>query len=223
MARIIDLSLPIKRHWRWLAGGFHTAEQEQGDHFTHTIMVLNMHGFTHVDAPGHFVAGGAKMEAVPLDLYCGEAALLDLTPVAPEQAITATLLATRGDHLLRGDIALLRTDWPLANSYESKDFWALAPYLTAEACGWLRERGVKAVGLDFPGDYILRHDVIDRRRRWAKEENTTHQHLLAHGIGLIEYLRNLHLVQRPRVRVFALPLPAVGADGSPVRAVAVED
>jgi kynurenine formamidase len=43
------------------------------------------------------------------------------------------------------------------------------------------------------------------------------------GIKLIKYLVNLEQLTRPRVRLYALPLKIVVADGSPVRATAVEE
>jgi arylformamidase len=223
MARLIDLSHPIKKHWHWMAASTRLRDHAEGDIFRHTMMVMNMHSFTHVDAPGHFVPGEATMESVPLDLYSGEAALIDLTYVAEEQAITAADLERQGGHVRAGDIAVLRTDWPRRHDVGSMDFVALAPYVTDDACHWLRERGVKAVGSDFPNDYLIRFEVTDRRRVRRKEENTTHEHLLAHGIGLIEYLTNLHEISKPRVQLYALPLKIVGSDGSPVRAIAVEE
>ena len=41
--------------------------------------------------------------------------------------------------------------------------------------------------------------------------------------GIIEYLCNLGALRRDVVQLYALPLRVVGLDGSPVRAVAVED
>ena len=223
MARVIDLSLPIGKHWRWFGGSFLVRNHEEGDNFRHTVFTTSVHAFTHVDAPGHFVKGAATIEAVPLNWYCGEAAVVDVTQVGAEQPVTAAELDRQGGHVRAGDIAVLRTDWPRRSDYRTLDFWAKAPYTSADACDWLAERGVKSVGADFPGDFVLRCEVADRRRRIAKEENTTHQLLLARGIGLIEYLVNLDQLTRPRVMLYALPLKIVGADGSPVRAIAVEE
>jgi kynurenine formamidase len=43
------------------------------------------------------------------------------------------------------------------------------------------------------------------------------------GITVIEYLTNLDAIRAPRCRFLALPLKIAGADGSPVRAVAMVD
>jgi arylformamidase len=54
-----------------------------------------------------------------------------------------------------------------------------------------------------------------------KEDNTTHHAFFPAGITVIEYLTNLDRIGVPRCRFVALPLPVQGADGSPVRAVAI--
>ncbi|MHB1131798.1 MAG: cyclase family protein [Chloroflexota bacterium] len=222
MPRVIDLSLPIGKHWRWLSLSCQPRTHEAGDHFRQTVLTMSVHAFTHVDAPAHFVPGAPTIEDVPLDRYCGEAAVVNLTHIAAGQPVTAGDLENRAGALRPGDIALLRTDWPSQRDYRTLEFWSDAPYIEAAACDWLAERGVKAVGFDFPGDYLLRYEVIDRRHKAAKEDNTTHQRLLARGIGLIEYLVNLDQLRQTRVWLYALPLKVEGADGSPVRAVAVE-
>jgi len=43
------------------------------------------------------------------------------------------------------------------------------------------------------------------------------------GVTVIEYLTNLDQIGVPRCRFMALPLRIEGADGSPVRAIAVID
>ena len=223
MAKVIDLTLPVKKHWRWLAGSFLRSNHEEGEAFRATMLMMSAHGFTHVDAPGHFVKGAPTMENVPLEWYYGEAAVIDLTHVGAEQAVTPADLERQAGHLHKGDIAILRTDWPRKCNWESMDFWAIAPYLTEDACRWLAARGAKTVGMDFPGDYLLRYEVTDRRHKREAKDNTTHAILLANNIGLLEYLTNLDQISKPRVMIYALPLKIVGSDGSPVRAIAVEE
>jgi kynurenine formamidase len=42
-------------------------------------------------------------------------------------------------------------------------------------------------------------------------------------MAIVEYLTNLDRIGAPRCRFVALPLALEGADGSPVRAVAITD
>ncbi len=152
MARIVDLSMPIEDHFRWPVERAQVGDLEAGDTFQVTRLGWVVHGFTHVDAPRHMVAGGATTDQVPLDRTVGEAALLDLSGLAPKTEITADFVAGRAAHLRPGDIALLKTCWEDVHAPRSREFWTEAPYLSAEACRWLLERGIKALGVDFPQD-----------------------------------------------------------------------
>jgi arylformamidase len=55
----------------------------------------------------------------------------------------------------------------------------------------------------------------------TREDHTTHHAFFPAGITIVEYLTNLDQIGVPRCRFVALPLPVEGADGSPVRAVAI--
>jgi kynurenine formamidase len=56
-----------------------------------------------------------------------------------------------------------------------------------------------------------------------RPECVTHDVFFPAGITVIEYLTNLHLIGAARCRFMALPLRLEGADGSPVRAIALTD
>ena len=225
MSKVIDLTLPIKDHWRWFAHAMRVHDHDRGDLFTHSYMVLNMHGFTHVDAPKHYLAKGATIEHVPLGQWYGEAVVVNLTHIGARQAVTAQDLEQCGGSVRPGDIALLRTDWPLKCDWESMDFWGEGPYVSKSACEWLIAKKVKTVGYDFMPDDVLRYQVLDPKRLESSTgpENTTHHELFPAGITVVEYLVNLHLITKPRVMFYALPLLIERGDGSPVRAVAIED
>jgi kynurenine formamidase len=55
------------------------------------------------------------------------------------------------------------------------------------------------------------------------EDFTTHSVFLPREIGIVEYLTNLGAIRKDVVQFYALPLKVAGLDGSPVRAIAVED
>ena len=120
-----------------------------------------------------------------------------------------------------GDIVLLRTDWPKRTSIADEAFWKQGPWTGPSACKWLVDRKVKAVGYDYPPDHCIRDTVAEPRRRPARDEYTTHAIFFPAGITVIEYLTNLDQIGTPRCRFMALPLKLDGADGSPVRAVAL--
>jgi len=185
------------------------------------VLTVHCHAFTHVDAPLHFLPGGRHIAEVPVDQWIGEAAVVDLTHVGGNGEVTAADLDWQGQHVRSGDIVLLRTDWPRRASVDTERFWREAPYTAQSACDWLIRRKVKAVGYDYPSDYCVRTMIFEPQRKLTREDNTTHHGFFPAGIVVIEYLTNLDQIGVPRCRFVALPLPVEGADGSPVRAVAI--
>jgi kynurenine formamidase len=221
---IVDLSLPIRPHVRWRTEVTVVSEFENPDHpFRSSRFQMPGHGFTHCDGFNHFVPGGTPVDRMPLETWVGEAAVIDLTHVGPDTGIEAADLEARAGHLRRGDIALLRTDWPRRRSWETPEFWTEAPWTTLDACRWLVTRGVKAVGYDYPPDFPIRHLVTGRSPAVRPEEWATHHTFFPAGIGVIEYLTNLDRLGRSRVRFVALPLRLEGGDGAPARAIAILD
>lgn len=218
--RIVDLTFPIKRHFRWKVASDRPKTHAAGDLFQVTVLTIHCHAFTHVDAPLHFLPGTRDIAKMPVDQWVGEAAVVDLTRVAANGEVTAEELERGAQHVRAGDIALLRTDWPRRVSVETEQFWRDAPYTGASACHWLIRRGVRAVGYDYPPDYCVRTMIFEPQKRLAREDNTTHHLFFPAGIAVVEYLANLDRIGASRCRFVALPLPVEGADGSPVRAVA---
>jgi arylformamidase len=219
--RVVDLTFPIKPHFRWKVATELKGSHAKGDLFQTTILTIHCHAFTHVDAPGHFLPGGKDIASLPVDQWVGAAAVVDLTHVGPNQEVTADDLERHGQHVRAGDIALLRTDWPKRVSVETEAFWRDAPYTAASACEWLMARKVKAVGYDYPPDYAVRTMIFEPAKTLTREDNTTHHAFFPAGITVVEYLTNLDQIAAPRCTFVALPLPVEGADGSPVRAVAL--
>lgn len=225
MGQVVDLTLPTRKHWRWFARTMMKDELEHGDAFRHTYMTLNMHGFTHADGPNHFLPDGVDIAHVPLERYYGDAVVVDLSHLGENSAVTGDELDRHAQDIRQGDIVLLRTDWTEKCDWESMEFWARAPYTDATACEWLISRKVKLVGYDYPPDYPLRFQVTDPPRLAAtpREEYTTHFHFFPANIAVIEYLTNLKSITQRRVQFFALPIPFENSDGSPVRAIAIQD
>lgn len=216
---IVDLTMPIAPHWRFAMALEQPQSHARGDVFQVSRLTLGVHGFTHVDAPRHCVPGGPTIEAVSLATVCGRAKVLDLGRPAPNQAIGPEALAAAGA-IEPGDLILLRSAWDARMDATTRDFWLQAPYLTAEAAAWLAERRPRAVGFDFPQDYVIRELVS---RQPALAEFPTHELLLARGVILIEYLVNLSAIPDPTTLFIAAPLKLPGSDGGPTRAIAILD
>lgn len=221
MSQIIDLSMPIRDHFRWPVERSVKGDLARGDVFQITRLGWSVHGFTHMDSPRHVVPGGPTTGDIPLDRTVGDAAVIELTDVRPNEAIDATRLVGRAGHLREGDIAVFKTCWETQRSIEDRTFWTDAPFVTRDAAAWLRERKVRAVAFDFPQDYPIRLLFHGEVRPIA--EQVTHDVLLRHGIILIEYLSNTRALDRDRVWFCCLPLKVPDADGAPARAIAILD
>jgi arylformamidase len=216
--QIIDLTMPVAPHWRFPILLERVQSHERGDVFQASTLTVSVHGFTHVDAPRHCVPGGPTIESVPLETVCGPATILDVSHAGPNHGITPEELAAAGE-VNPGDLILLRSAWERQVDYTTRDFWLRAPYLTPEAARWLADRRPRAVGFDFPQDYVIRELVS---RQPALDEFPTHALLLAEGIILIEYLINLSAIPGRTTLFMAAPLKVPGSDGGPTRAVAIE-
>jgi len=221
--RIVDLTFPIKPHFRWKVGAELRGSHSKGDLFQTTVLTIHCHAFTHVDAPLHFLPGDRHIAEMPVDQWMGDAALVDLTHVPDNGEVTGADLDKKAQHVRAGDIVLLRTDWPRRVSVETERFWREAPCTGQSACNWLVRRKVKTVGYDYPPDYCVRTMIFEPQKKVTREDNTTHQAFFPAGITVVEYLTNLDQIGASRCRFVALPLPVEGADGSPVRAVAIVD
>ena len=220
MPTIVDLTLPIESHFRWPTERKLRGDFARGDNFQITYLGLVVHGFTHVDSPRHIVPDGATTSDLSLDRLVGEAAVVDLADTAPESAVSADILADRGEHIGPGDIVLLKTCWDQKRSHHDETFWTTSPYLTREACEWLFQREIKALGVDFPQDYPIRELLGGRTPPMT--EFVSHDVLLRRGVVLIEYLCNLGALASPRTTVIALPMKVPEADGAPARVIALE-
>jgi kynurenine formamidase len=55
--KIVDLSFPIRPHFRWPVAREIRSSHDRGDNFESSVMTLACHAYTHVDAPRHFLPG----------------------------------------------------------------------------------------------------------------------------------------------------------------------
>lgn len=200
----------------------------------HVIMSSNveiwLHAGTHVDAPLHVVEDGASIDEIELSKFVGEAVMLDLTkntsPSSPILSITLehayTELKRKGEEIKRGDIIVLRTDWSTRYSPASSEYREKSPYLTEEAVDWLLEKKPSAVGFDFPEERIEKLKESLGPGKTREQPLPLHLKLLGNGVHLIEHLTNLNQLTRSRFILAAAPLKIKGAEGSPVRAFAIE-
>ena len=174
---------------------------------------MRLHAGSHVDAPEHNVVGGTQIHQLPLETFIGDAIVADLRDKLPSKAITAKDLRNAVDNRIRkGDRLLLRTDHN--NTYDggSEKWMTQSPYLTIDATMWCIEKGVVIVGYDF----YHGNDEPDAPRVFHNSRT-----LSEHGVITMPYLKNLDRIEKDRFTLIGLPLNVIGAEASPVRAVAV--
>jgi arylformamidase len=203
--KIFDISVPIRDGMLHYAGNppVHVTRVESisaGDPTNVSELDLGAHSATHVDAPVHFLAGGAGTESLPLEILIGPAEVVDATVAtsALDLATVRTLeLPPRGSERI-----LFKT----RNSqlWSRNDFTRDFVRLDGEAAALLLERGVKLLGID----YLSIGDA------------EAHRTLLSAGVVCIEGL-DLREIEPGSYELICLPLKLVGLDGAPARAVLI--
>ena len=178
-------------------------DMRQGDGLTLSVLSLGAHSGTHVDAPMHFVSGGASVDRVPLEPLIGPARVIDIADGV--QAIDAAELER---HEWRGaPRVLFRTRSSLRGWMASPTFHRDFAYIAPDAAQLLADAGVQLVGID----YIS-------AEQFGAPEPRAHRILLGKGIPIVEGLA-LADVRAGEYDLFVLPIKVGGHEGAPARAV----
>lgn len=178
-------------------------DMRKGDGFTLSVLSLGAHSGTHIDAPMHFVAGGAPIDQVPLAPLIGPARVIDIADGV--QAIDAGEL---NRHQWKGAQRILfrtrssRRGWMTSPTFH-RDFAYVAP----DAAQLMADAGVQLVGID----YIS-------AEQFGAPAPRTHRILLGKGIPIVEGLA-LESVSPGDYDLIVLPMKVRGHEGAPARAV----
>jgi len=216
---IIDLTLPVKKHWKWMFNVTVVLDHRRGDPLIDEMLYMDVHSFTHMDAPFHAYDGKSTIDQVPLSDVIGEAKVIDLSDLEANTAITADILEQNGSHVTKGDIVVVKTCQGLKQNWENPEFWTTSPYMVESAGKWLIDKEVKTVGFDFPQDYVIRelfHGKIP-----TLDDMIIHKLLLGADMVMIEYITNMHLITTETFNLYAIPLKLEGISGAAARVFAV--
>lgn len=214
---IVDLSLPVDASTVVYPGDpqprVHVHSTVERDGFNLLRLELGSQTGTHVDAPYHFDDAGARIDEVDLRRFAGPAVVVDATDLPPRGRITPGHLAHVRDRLGPGAVVLLRTGW---TRHYGTPTWFAHPFLDVAACRELLAAGVRTIGVDA----VNLDETPDEDH---PGEGYPCHHLVAEVGGIIaENLTDLDRVEAlvdPLVCLF--PVRLSGADGAPVRAVAM--
>lgn len=206
--RVIDISWPISTATTGYKDAKTVAFEEvknfPKDGMRETNIQLSSHTGTHIDAPAHFLKDGKTIDQLHLDRFIGICKVLDITNVA--EHITRNRLAEHESEINQHDIILLKT----TNSAKSptEKFSPHFIYLESSGADYLKEKKIKAVGIDYLG--------IER----SQSGHPTHEILMHADIGIIEGLRLGH-VDAGKYFLVCLPLYTIGLEAAPVRAALI--
>jgi len=199
----IDISQPLHdntAHWPgdtpFSYGLAYTKEQTGSVNIGR--MTTSLHSGTHVDAPFHFDENGQKILDLEIDIFIGRARIIDVSHC--EKVGRAELEPFDLDGVTR---LLLRTSVP--NNPEK--FPERIPYLCEDLGPFLKEKGIRLIGVDVPSV-----DPLDSK------DMAAHHSLHKNGVHILENVMLDH-VEPGDYELIALPLPLRDADGSPVRVV----
>ncbi len=176
---------------------------EAGANANVTRLTMSVHSGTHLDAPRHFLPGGATVESLSLEILIGlayvaripdEVSLLDahvLEAAAIPPGVQRLLFKTRNSSFWAQGVREFQTDFVA---------------IPLEGARWLLERGIRLVGVDYLSVAPFRKGL------------PTHRELLQAGVVILEGL-DLSAVEAGFYELYCLPLKLAGADGAPARVV----
>jgi arylformamidase len=208
--RIYDVSVPLSaatptypgdpgidiKAWLTLA---------KGDAANVSLINFGLHSGTHVDAPAHFVEGGAKVDSLSLEKLIGKAEVVEVPDhirAIDERFVTANcvqgferiLFKTRNSAFWDNTADGFREDYT---------------YIEPDAARCLVELGIKLVGIDYLSVEQFQSSSFE-----------THHTLLSHGVVILEGL-DLRAVPGGVYELVCLPLKIAGGsgDGAPARVI----
>jgi arylformamidase len=208
--RIWDVSMPVRNGGLVYPGNPPISISlmqsiAKGDTANVSRLDFGSHTATHVDAPLHFMAGGAGVDELPLDVLIGPARLI----AVPDDAMSVGEAELR-KHDLTGVTRLLirsrNSAWLASGDPEfHKDFTHVAP----DGASYLVSIGVRLVGVDYLSV-----------EQFHSAEHRTHRTLLDNGVVIVE---GMVLSEPPPgdYDLYCLPLLLAGLDGAPARAVLI--
>lgn len=157
---------------------------------------------TYIDCPFHRYEHGKDLSQIALEQCAG----LDAITINAKDATSIGREYFEGKEI-RNKAVLVYTDW--SRHWNTVDYFEGHPYLTADAAIYLKNAGVKLVGIDS-------HN-IDDTAGWSRPVHTT---LLGADILIVEHLCNLDKLPESGYQFNAVPPKVKGAGTFPVRAYA---
>jgi arylformamidase len=204
MARIHDVTVPLTPGMPTYPGDppfeLEAIRSLAEDRYRLSRLVLSTHAGTHVDAPAHFLDGGATVDQLPLEILLGKARVVELSSRERVERADMEALDLRDD--LRVLLKTRMSGQMLRTAYQEDHL-----YVTVDAAHYLAQAGIKLVGFDYLS--------IDRA---GSADFPAHHALLGKGVVVVEGL-DLSEVEPGEYDMTCLPLRVGGGDAAPARVV----
>ena len=176
-----------------------------GDAANVSLINFGLHSGTHVDAPAHFIAGGAKVDSLSMASLIGE---VEVVAVPDElRAIDEEFVAT--NCMGRAPRILFKTRNSAFWDNTEDGFRADYTYLAPGGAARLGAAGIRLVGIDYLSV-----------EQFQSEKFETHHLLLSRDVVILEGL-DLRAVTPGFYELICLPLriAAGSGDGAPARVI----
>lgn len=171
-----------------------------------SLVTVGSHTGTHLDAPGHFVAGGGSVDGLDVNVLVGPCLVVEIfdRPQITAADLDAASIPADTTRLI------FKTDNTRRRLVHDRAFHRDYVGVTPDAARWLVARGVRLVGVDYlsVGSY-------------GADNVTTHQTLLGASVVIVETLV-MDDVAPGAYTLFALPPKWHGVEGCPCRVVLIE-
>ena len=159
---------------------------------------------TYLDCPFHRFADGKDLSAITLEQFTDLEGIVVRVPFEKSLAVTRRHLEQVP--LDGKEAVLIHTGW--AKHWNTDQYYEHHPSLTRDAAEYLRDLGVKLVGIDS-------HNIDDTRTR----SRPVHTTLLGSDILIVEHLCNLKALPDEGFLFSAIPPKVRGMGTFPVRAM----
>ncbi|MBE7438302.1 MAG: cyclase family protein [Spirochaetales bacterium] len=200
-----DISVALSSelvHWPGEAG-FALDSRKKKAEVVVSELHCGAHTGTHIDAPYHFLAAGQRVHELSLVPFLGRVRVL------PIEGLHVTRSELSG-HSFAGVQRVLFVTRNSRQKWWNCEFDPEFAGLELDAAEFLTEKGCLLVGIDYLS--------IEPRH----SDGSVHRLLLGSGVAILEGL-NLRDVPQGDYFLSALPLKVQDGDGTPVRAVLLEE
>jgi arylformamidase len=213
MMRVIDLSHTIESGMPSYPGTpgplFQQLSSIEDQGFVEQLVTISSHTGTHVDLPSHILRTGSSLDAFGIERFAGKGIAIDVRDRAGGLITVETLHPYR-EVIKDSEFVLFFSGW---NQYwGTSDYYQGYPLLSSEAALWLTDFHLKGFGVD-----MISVDAPD------SVDFPVHNQLLQKGMLIYENLDGLIPLLHFSFMFCGFPLKIMGAEASPVRAVALLD